>query len=280
MLAATMLAGRVGSAMAAELGTMRVTEQIDALSALGHEPDPLPGRAAIPGLPAPDPAADAHGRLHGRDRRRRDQHPGAGRRLVRLLAALARLRREPRHLRRRLQELLLRRGDRADQLPPRLQLEAGAEGVGKAATEAFVFSFIAILFLDFTSAWAGTPCIARSGRRPRGCYERGRPGGPPSGQPVRRPDRAARRVACGSAHQSVLRDINLTIHEGETVCVIGESGCGKTVMLKLIIGLLRPTTGSVAVRRPRRRRPGRARSWSRCGCGSASCSRWRPSSTA
>src|SRR6185295_14551701 len=33
VLAATMLAGRVGSAMAAELGTMRVTEQIDALQA-------------------------------------------------------------------------------------------------------------------------------------------------------------------------------------------------------------------------------------------------------
>lgn len=37
-LAATMLAGRVGSAMAAELGTMRVTEQIDALRALGANP--------------------------------------------------------------------------------------------------------------------------------------------------------------------------------------------------------------------------------------------------
>ncbi|MCR9119980.1 MAG: ABC transporter permease, partial [bacterium] len=34
VLAATMLAGRVGSAMAAELGTMRVTEQVDALDAL------------------------------------------------------------------------------------------------------------------------------------------------------------------------------------------------------------------------------------------------------
>jgi phospholipid/cholesterol/gamma-HCH transport system permease protein len=37
-LAAVMLAGRVGSAMAAELGTMRVTEQIDALKALGANP--------------------------------------------------------------------------------------------------------------------------------------------------------------------------------------------------------------------------------------------------
>jgi len=46
-------------------------------------------------------------------------------------------------------------------------------------------------------------------------------------------------------HQSVLRGINLTFHRGETVCIIGESGCGKTVLLKLIIGLLRPTTGVV-----------------------------------
>ena len=38
VLAATMLAGRVGSSMAAELGTMRVTEQIDALTALGTNP--------------------------------------------------------------------------------------------------------------------------------------------------------------------------------------------------------------------------------------------------
>jgi phospholipid/cholesterol/gamma-HCH transport system permease protein len=38
VLAATMLAGRIGSSMAAELGTMRVTEQIDALAVLGTNP--------------------------------------------------------------------------------------------------------------------------------------------------------------------------------------------------------------------------------------------------
>ncbi len=38
VLAATMLAGRVGSAMSAELGTMRVTEQIDALASMGANP--------------------------------------------------------------------------------------------------------------------------------------------------------------------------------------------------------------------------------------------------
>ena len=43
----------------------------------------------------------------------------------------------------------------------------------------------------------------------------------------------------------VLRDINLDIARGQTLAVIGESGCGKTVLLKTIIGLLRPTRGQV-----------------------------------
>jgi phospholipid/cholesterol/gamma-HCH transport system ATP-binding protein len=45
--------------------------------------------------------------------------------------------------------------------------------------------------------------------------------------------------------QRVLADINLGIPRGQTVVVIGESGCGKTVLLKLMIGLLRPTSGTV-----------------------------------
>jgi phospholipid/cholesterol/gamma-HCH transport system ATP-binding protein len=43
----------------------------------------------------------------------------------------------------------------------------------------------------------------------------------------------------------VLRDINLEVAHGETLAVIGESGCGKTVLLKTMIGLLRPTEGAV-----------------------------------
>ncbi len=45
--------------------------------------------------------------------------------------------------------------------------------------------------------------------------------------------------------QTVLRDITIKVRRGETLCVIGESGCGKTVLLKLMIGLLRPTRGLV-----------------------------------
>jgi phospholipid/cholesterol/gamma-HCH transport system ATP-binding protein len=45
--------------------------------------------------------------------------------------------------------------------------------------------------------------------------------------------------------QRVLKDINLNVQRGQTLVVIGESGCGKTVLLKLIIGLLHPTAGRV-----------------------------------
>ncbi len=54
-----------------------------------------------------------------------------------------------------------------------------------------------------------------------------------------------RDLSMGFRTQHVLRSINLTIQRGQTVCVIGESGCGKTVLLKLIIGLLHPSEGSV-----------------------------------
>ena len=52
-------------------------------------------------------------------------------------------------------------------------------------------------------------------------------------------------VAMRFRQQAVLRDITLSIPRGQSLCIIGESGCGKTVLLKLMIGLLRPTTGTV-----------------------------------
>lgn len=43
---------------------------------------------------------------------------------------------------------------------------------------------------------------------------------------------------------TILRDINLTISSGQTLCVMGESGCGKTTLGKIIAGLSDYTSGS------------------------------------
>ncbi len=55
----------------------------------------------------------------------------------------------------------------------------------------------------------------------------------------------------------VLEDVNLTINEKEFVWVVGPNGGGKTTLLKLVLGLLRPTRGMVRVfgQSPERARP-------------------------
>ncbi|CAN5330290.1 ABC transporter ATP-binding protein [soil metagenome] len=45
--------------------------------------------------------------------------------------------------------------------------------------------------------------------------------------------------------QDVLRDITLTIEPGQTIAIIGESGCGKTTLIKLLVGLQSPTRGEI-----------------------------------
>ncbi len=45
--------------------------------------------------------------------------------------------------------------------------------------------------------------------------------------------------------QRVLSDIGFQLPRGQTLAIIGESGCGKTVLMKALIGLIKPTRGKV-----------------------------------
>ena len=44
---------------------------------------------------------------------------------------------------------------------------------------------------------------------------------------------------------TVLEGVNLTVNQGEFICVIGHSGCGKTTLLNMVSGFTRPTEGEV-----------------------------------
>jgi len=152
VLAAMMLAGRVGSAMAAELATMRVTEQLDALACLGVDPVKylVAPRvlACIVLLPLLTVLADAMGLL------------GSS------LICLHVYQIDSYHYWRHTQEFVkvwdvLSGLAKAVVFGGVLSLiachrgfhgQAGATGVGRAATEAFVLSFVAILVLDFFMA--------------------------------------------------------------------------------------------------------------------------------
>jgi phospholipid/cholesterol/gamma-HCH transport system ATP-binding protein len=46
---------------------------------------------------------------------------------------------------------------------------------------------------------------------------------------------------------NVLRGVNLNIETGETIVIIGKSGCGKSVLLKHIVGLIMPDSGFIIV---------------------------------
>lgn len=52
-------------------------------------------------------------------------------------------------------------------------------------------------------------------------------------------------ISCVFGSQKVLWDLNLKISVGETVAIIGESGCGKSVTMKVMMQLLKPNSGQL-----------------------------------
>lgn len=59
----------------------------------------------------------------------------------------------------------------------------------------------------------------------------------------------------GGGERLALSDIDLTISDGEFVCLLGPSGCGKTTLLNILAGLDRPDCGSVRIYQANGERP-------------------------
>mgnify|MGYP005839080963 CR=1 FL=1 len=55
---------------------------------------------------------------------------------------------------------------------------------------------------------------------------------------------------------TVLTGVNLTVHEGEFICLIGHSGCGKSTLLNMVAGFQQPTYGEVRLKDKRITQPG------------------------
>jgi phospholipid/cholesterol/gamma-HCH transport system permease protein len=149
VLAAVMLAGRVGSAMAAELATMRTTEQVDALACLGVDPVQHLGTprllACVLLIPPLTVLANTMGVLGGWlvsvqvyhiESHYYWQNTQGFVNLWDLTTGLI----KPIAFGVAIALLSCYRG---------LYSEPGAEGIGKAATRAFVDSFMAVMILDF-----------------------------------------------------------------------------------------------------------------------------------
>ena len=64
-------------------------------------------------------------------------------------------------------------------------------------------------------------------------------------QPYLKLDHIDKVFTRGNTSTEVLKDINLTIEEGEYVSIIGHSGCGKSTLLNIVAGLTNATMGCV-----------------------------------
>jgi NitT/TauT family transport system ATP-binding protein len=66
-----------------------------------------------------------------------------------------------------------------------------------------------------------------------------------SGGPAVTISGVSKEFGAGNERTVALHDVDMTVHEGEFLCLVGASGCGKSTLLNLIAGLDQPTSGSI-----------------------------------
>jgi len=73
------------------------------------------------------------------------------------------------------------------------------------------------------------------------------PEGTPARQAILEVDGIQHTYGSGTSAYVAIRDLSFTVNEGELVSIVGPSGAGKTTMLRILSGLLKPTAGTVTL---------------------------------
>ena len=103
--------------------------------------------------------------------------------------------------------------------------------------------------IDYRSQSGDSPARCRDTRSPEG-LRLNSPFHPTNHYPLPTTHYLVPLIQLQSVHktfgeQPIVRDLSLSIEAGQTLVMIGESGCGKSVTMKLIMNLIRPTSGEV-----------------------------------
>ena len=243
VLTALMLTGRIGSGIAAELGSMVVTDQISALRALGTDPV---RKLVVPRLlagffmaPVLTVIADFVGITGGWLVARFKLQVETGLYWSSVLQGLY------------MQDIWM------GLIKPfilgfvivtiachvGLRTTGGTQGVGKSTTVSVVAGSVALIFADYLvtqiliallySVMAETtaaPTEATNGVSPN------------DGIAVE-----FKHVSLAFDEKVILKDVSFTLPRGRTKIILGASGAGKSVTLKILLGLLKPDSGEVWV---------------------------------
>ena len=234
LLSAVILAGRTGSAFAAEIGTMKVNQEIDALTTMGLDPMTmlvLPRLIAVMAvLPALAMTLDIAGLA---------RH-GDGAALFRLSvrgdhASGASGSHDHRPVRRAVQGGLLRRGDRRDRLPRRdgHRLRPARRRPVRHRRRGRRHH------LDHRAGWGAGAVVLPAAPVTI----------PPTVLPAIVPPPIVQVSGVGQRFGTriIFRDVSFSVAAGEVFVILGGSGCGKSTLLNQMIGLLPPTAGDIDI---------------------------------